>query len=176
LTEDNYILVGHSCGATLAFQALQRSCDSNAFPAPKAVVGLAGIYDICLLFENHRDGPYADIYASFIEGAFGPDRKEWARVSPTHFAASNMYAGRVILLVTADDDVMLEPQQREVMRRTVLSSHGTVERDLEDETNELEACIYSEMAVRGGHDEMWLHGENMVAAIRKVLSLMPGES
>lgn len=176
LTEANHVLVGHSCGATLAFQALQRSCTTNEFPAPRAIVGLAGIYDLRLLVDNHRDGPYADVYVSFVQGAFGEDREEWNRLSPTYFARKAMCSGRAILLVTAADDVLVEQQQREIMRRAILGLERTVESQVVDERRKDEHCSYAEMSVQGGHDEMWLDGEKMVAAVQRVLDMISGVS
>lgn len=185
LTEDNYIVVGHSCGATLAFQAFQRLSSSTLGigedgyptaptrlpPPPAAIVGMAGIYDLRLLLSNHRDGPYGNVYASFIEGAFGKDMRDWDRASPAsdHFdwkaekttgvqsspEKTSQAVPAKVLLVTADGDELLEPEQRTVMSRTLKHLGGT-------------DC--SEMSVEGGHDEMWLRGERMVAAIERVLA------
>ncbi|KAJ6035798.1 alpha/beta-Hydrolase [Penicillium herquei] len=48
---DRYIMIGHSCGAALAFQTLQWQArnPSPGFSEPRAIVGVAGIYDFPLL-------------------------------------------------------------------------------------------------------------------------------
>ncbi|EXJ80282.1 hypothetical protein A1O1_08424 [Capronia coronata CBS 617.96] len=193
LTERNHIMVGHSCGATLAFQALQRSCTHNSdrpLPPPRALVGLAGIYDLRLLYESHKDGPYGDIYASFIEGAFGKNMDDWDRASPAYFAERNseMFSSTSILLVTAEGDELVEPAQRDVMRRAILGSKSSSSSEtvpVQDKEPEIETgggsammtenqggSRYAEMSVKGGHDDMWLVGERMVAAIEKAIQVM----
>lgn len=181
LAGDNYIVVGHSCGATLAFQALERSYLHHGnpdLPPLKALVGLAGIYDLRLLLDNHKDGPYGDIYASFIQGAFGQELNDWDRASPAHFSESGMYSGMTVLLVTAQEDELVEPAQREAMRRAILDPETLQrEQDLTSLTArefvlEHKGCKYAELSVEGGHDEMWLVGERMVAAIERAIQIM----
>ncbi|RPB28420.1 alpha/beta-hydrolase, partial [Terfezia boudieri ATCC MYA-4762] len=60
----NYILIGHSAGATLCFQILGSGTPCTGL-LPKAVIGLAGIYDLRGLVEEYPD------YRGFVEGAFG---------------------------------------------------------------------------------------------------------
>ncbi|EXJ86495.1 hypothetical protein A1O3_03446 [Capronia epimyces CBS 606.96] len=187
LTEQNYMLVGHSCGATLAFQALLRSRSRSGpgsdtlFPSPGALVGLAGIYDLRLLLDNHKDGLYGDIYTSFIEGAFGKRMDDWDRASPTHFSESDMYSGRTVLLVAARGDELVEPEQRDAMRRTVLGPEA-MDLPVEEKSSagesesafsfEHKGCRYAQMSVDGGHDDMWLVGQRIVAAIERALQIM----
>ncbi|KAI1617960.1 Alpha/Beta hydrolase protein [Exophiala viscosa] len=180
LTVHNYILIGHSCGATLAFQALKR-CTENAglaVPPPSAVVGMAGIYHLQDLLDNHKQGPYADVYASFLKGAFGEDEVVWNEASPAcwpdhHSDARMIYAGRTVLLVVADGDDLVEPQQRETMRVSILGGSKTSDsKDPLVQLDRKEDCNYSEMSVPGGHDEMWLNGERMISVIERVLQVL----
>ena len=68
----NYILVGHSAGATLALQVLAATATAVT-EAPrrglnvlaKGVVCLEGIYDLPQLVKEYPD------YRGFVEGAFG---------------------------------------------------------------------------------------------------------
>ncbi|KAL2393296.1 hypothetical protein ABEF93_002817 [Exophiala dermatitidis] len=214
LTEDNYMLVGHSCGATLAFQALQRLCSSTSPfeslfsqppstssrssstppppppPPPTAIVGLAGIYDLRLLLDNHRDTPYSDIYASFLEGAFGSDKNDWDRASPARFISTSTSSDESkpkpnrtstdrsvnILLVTADKDDLVEPEQRDVMRRSILGLGTDTEESTESPCTRSTCWSrykykYAEMNVEGGHDDMWRVGERMVQVIERALEM-----
>jgi len=181
LSDDNYVLVGHSCGATLAFQALKRHVETG-FPAPRALAGLAGIYDIGRLLENHKDGPYAEVYASFIKGAFGEDEKVWAHASPCRFYGhgcgdsdsdsaswNKLCSGRSFLLVTADGDELVEPEQREEMRYALTERHA---KHAADDVGEIQCCRYSEMSVEGGHDEMWQQGDRMVKVIQRMFMIL----
>ncbi|KIV85110.1 hypothetical protein PV11_00845 [Exophiala sideris] len=178
LTEHNYILIGHSCGATLAFQALKRCHENAAFPPPMAVVGMAGIYHLSDLLENHKHGPYADVYASFLKGAFGDDETVWRQASPAcwpdhHPDVRKIYAGRTLLLVVADGDDLVEPQQRETMRSSIIGGSEPI--DSKDPLDRGKPCHYSEMSVPGGHDEMWLIGERMVEVIQRALQVLSND-
>ncbi|CAL5870882.1 uncharacterized protein PFLUO_LOCUS5123 [Penicillium psychrofluorescens] len=114
-----YILVGHSCGATLAFQTVMGAVaghreqsftgDANEPGAgaetvfsspgslpprltthPTAIVGVAGIYDMRKLRDTHRE---ISAYREFIEGAFGTDEKLWDAVSPAQVVGSRGVEG-----------------------------------------------------------------------------------
>ncbi|KAI7055686.1 hypothetical protein KC339_g18340, partial [Hortaea werneckii] len=85
-----YLLVGHSCGATLAFQAAmmqhqqQQQWNSSAAPPPVpppiALLAVEGLYDLPALVAYHSDSP---IYQHLITNAFGPNPADWARASPS---------------------------------------------------------------------------------------------
>jgi len=172
ISSNNYVLVGHSCGATLAFQAWKRHIDTGFPLAPGALVGLAGIYDIKALLRNHSTGPFADIYESFIRGAFGDDEKVWVEASPSRFALHGMDFPRTILLAVADRDELVEPEQRTIMKGTLLGNE-TLESMKSDIGNG--NVRYSEVSVPGGHDEMWEKGENMVLVVDRLLNVLSGE-
>ncbi|EOD46064.1 putative alpha beta hydrolase fold-3 protein [Neofusicoccum parvum UCRNP2] len=79
----DYVVVGHSCGATLACQLLDgwlADEDPAAMEAPVGVAGLCGIYNLPLLAENHAGVP---AYEEFLQAAFGGDESVWLRASPT---------------------------------------------------------------------------------------------
>ena len=114
----DYILIGHSAGAALCFQTL------SATPlAPKAVVGLAGIYDLGALVEEYPQ------YRSLVEAAFGGvgaevESRPWDYASP---AKSPMCDGckmvfenghRVVLMRTTRDELLSE-KQTELMGRAI---------------------------------------------------------
>lgn len=79
-----YVLVGHSAGATLALQLLMGTGADNDddvdVALPRAIVGLEGIYDLVGLAD--RLGP---AYAELFRGAFPGGREAWAEVSPLRF-------------------------------------------------------------------------------------------
>lgn len=81
--ETPFVLYGHSCGATLAFQvAMGFDCgpSRDEVPMPVAVVGFQGMYDLAGLNERF-DGAYREM----IAGAFGDDEEAWKEVSPARF-------------------------------------------------------------------------------------------
>ena len=95
-----WILAGHSCGATLAFQSvmdpsrwfaaggdLSSSPSSSAVAADvdaDAVVGFSGLYDLAGFIAAPPAGWEAlrEPYAEFMAGAFGADERVWRAVCP----------------------------------------------------------------------------------------------
>lgn len=94
-----YALVGHSAGATLAFQAL-----ASAQHPPRAIYGLEGIYDLRALVAEYPD------YRGFVEGAFGAEQAGW----PAPLALGG-YTGLVVL-AQSDSDELLSWRQTEEMK------------------------------------------------------------
>ncbi|EON61185.1 hypothetical protein W97_00397 [Coniosporium apollinis CBS 100218] len=166
-----YILVGHSCGATLAFQALRRmaghgpnhsprgGCGSQALPA--AVVGVCGIYDIPLLVSTHEHPAYRE----FVEAAFGEEEREWAEVSPADGVGRLQDGGggggmRVVVLGQSSEDELVDGGQRDAMVET-LREEGFEEGGADKELVVLD--------MKGKHDEVWENGEEIVRAIEVAL-------
>ncbi|KAI7206892.1 hypothetical protein KC333_g9506, partial [Hortaea werneckii] len=97
-----YLLVGHSCGATLAFQAAMMqhqhhhhqqsnsspltSPDAVVVPPPLALLAIEGLYDLPALVAYHSDSP---IYQHLITNAFGPNPQDWTRASPTTLSTTS---------------------------------------------------------------------------------------
>lgn len=126
----NYLLVGHSVGATLAFQvalcqqsswqppsASSGSSASSAIDPPSGILGLNGVYSFPAL---HKSFPS---YASMTLGALGSDPKVYAAVSPATYSAST-YAStwnpshgrkRIIVLAASPQDTLVDVKQGEVM-------------------------------------------------------------
>ena len=68
----DYILVGHSAGACLAFPSSPYYCGC------KGIIGVEGIYDLEELVKEYPE------YEDFVEEAFGRDKDVWRKASPTH--------------------------------------------------------------------------------------------
>src|SRR5579862_8374181 len=91
-----YILVGHSAGACLAFQsyAYVEGCIG--------IVGVEGIYDLDELVKEYPD------YMGFVRAAFGDDRKVWEKASPTSIVRGRTLPTSItFLLVQSRDDELL---------------------------------------------------------------------
>ncbi|KAJ5086446.1 hypothetical protein NUU61_007753 [Penicillium alfredii] len=116
-----YILVGHSCGATLAFQAVMGAIvghRENAFtdhgnaarpsftiepvstsPAPLPPrltahpTAIVGVAGIYDLRRLRDAHPDIDAYREFIDGAFGADELLWDAVSPAQMVGSRGVEG-----------------------------------------------------------------------------------
>ncbi|OJJ73966.1 hypothetical protein ASPBRDRAFT_41746 [Aspergillus brasiliensis CBS 101740] len=164
----NYILVGHSCGATLAFQSVMgrfRSYLEKEVLPPVGIVGMAGIYDLRLLRDTHRS---VSAYQAFIEGAFGSDEGVWDDVSPALGRGGEGVVGGwcgeggegkrlVAVLAYSGGDGLVDPSQREVMRKA-----------LEEEWvggSGREKRVVEMLDIEGEHDDAWEKGGELARAI-----------
>ncbi|CAI4210220.1 unnamed protein product [Parascedosporium putredinis] len=98
---DRYILVGHSVGATLAFQLLMgdqatkgftspaaQPTEAGALPLPASILGIAGIYEF-YDFAYRHGGPYIPM----VEGALGPDHSKWNDAAPLKASLAGRWTG-----------------------------------------------------------------------------------
>jgi kynurenine formamidase len=102
LTDQSYVLSGHSCGACIAFQAILQPPRYYGFgqvpvaPCPAALVGLNGLYDLPGLVNglgaSHEH--LRDDYEMLVQSAFGTDQDTWPAASPARFDPAEI-AGRV---------------------------------------------------------------------------------
>ncbi|KAJ5135827.1 uncharacterized protein N7515_005105 [Penicillium bovifimosum] len=191
-----YILVGHSCGATLAFQAVMGAVadhreqaftggadtsDTNvkvvsASPGPLppplaaqpiAIVGVAGIYDLRLLRDTHRD---ISIYQDFLEAAFGTDEMLWDAVSPAQMVGSRgieggWKSGRLAVLAYSKDDPLVDEPQLEVMKEAL---RHWEQKEAQIPVQELSNCDrrVRVLSISGGHDEAWEKGDELARAVK----------
>jgi hypothetical protein len=139
-----YVLVGHSAGATLAFQMLSmlQKRPSSGLALPKAVVGLEGIYDLAALVNEYPD------YRGFVEGAFGKE-KEWP--GPL---ALGCYTGLVVL-AHSDEDELLTWRQTEEMKERCEATLGV-------------GGGLRVVKLAGQHDEV-LESERLAAVVERYL-------
>lgn len=165
---ERYILVGHSCGATMSFQAVMGSSGGGfqaesapAFPLPRptAILGVAGIYDLRLLRDTYRDRPE---WQEFIEGAFGSDETLWDSVSPARVEGANgvesgWKVGRLVVLAHSPEDGLVDASQGEAMRWALTRW----ERNQVDGRNRRVVML----PVKGQHDDPWEKGEELARAI-----------
>jgi kynurenine formamidase len=154
----DYVVVGHSCGATLAFQAALRIVQGpdggGSMKAPRAIIGIEGLYDLPALVRYHADQPE---YREFIVCAFGEDQSAWTVVSP---ALANERL-RVLwdevghfLLAHSREDELVEWDQAEAMRNALLAHRP------EYRPEEL-----SILELRGTHDEVWQVGTGVARGV-----------
>ncbi|KAL5612979.1 uncharacterized protein BROUX77_003135 [Berkeleyomyces rouxiae] len=159
LRAGGYILVGHSCGATLAFQSLQKEPKDDRVPQPRMIVSLAGIHDVRGIVENHKDSQWASVYRDFVVGAFGQDESTWDQVSPVNFLDKNCVDFPLgVVLCTAKADSLVEDKQREGFQAKCLDLGIDV----------------VELTVEGDHDEIWQIGKRQAAAIQVALEASSG--
>ncbi|GJP97892.1 alpha/beta hydrolase protein [Aspergillus niger] len=176
----NYILVGHSCGATLAFQSVMgrfRAQLKEVMPSA-GIVGMAGIYDLRLLRDTHRS---VSAYQDFIEGAFGSDEGVWDDVSPALGRGGegvsdgwrNIGDGEgeekrlVAVLAYSGGDSLVDPTQREAMKKHLeeewVGGSGRGEK------------VVEMLDIKGEHDDAWEKGEELARAIAFAVEKVRGE-
>ena len=99
--QDRYILVGHSCGATLALQvAMRRNWNVSHTPTsrrevvpPVAVLAVEGLYDLPALVKCHSGEP---VYKNFVTNAFGSDESIWQAVGPVSYTHLTLPTKRIV--------------------------------------------------------------------------------
>ncbi|KAF1814359.1 hypothetical protein P152DRAFT_500120 [Eremomyces bilateralis CBS 781.70] len=176
-TGHDYLLVGHSCGGTLAFQLvgdpLLRA--GLAFPdrlrRPVAVVSLSGLHDLPLLARNHASQP---VYGEFLTGAFGGDGAAWEAASPVNGAFGEEEwvvegGGRVIVLVWSGEDGLVEEEQKSVMGAWLQSRWGFELVNPAQSPGVTPRNRLLELEVTESHDGMWQKGDAVAQAVDAVL-------
>ena len=178
------MLVGHSCGATLALQAVMglwkprplSSRDTvdegNAVPEradrvdhdskpgsvklPVGIVGLEGIYDIPHLLATH-DHP---VYQTILESAFGTDQSKWKEPSPVNAKLKEKWTGgKVVVLAQSKEDELVDWVQTERMSDALWRERVKGRRDVV-------------IGLTGKHEEIWEKGEGVGKAITKALEML----
>lgn len=157
---DDYVLVGHSAGATLALQLLMGEAAlagqplQQRVPLPAAVVGMAGIYDLVGL--NARRG---GAYAGFMAAAFGDDEAAWREASPARyggsFRASWPGGGRLAVLAHSRDDSLVDRAETDAMAAR-LARDG------------VDVCVVGDLT--GEHDFVWRDGSQVVRLVGQALA------
>ncbi|RMY46710.1 hypothetical protein D0863_15790 [Hortaea werneckii] len=188
-----YLLVGHSCGATLAFQAAMMqhqhhqqsksspltSPDAVLVPPPLALLAVEGLYDLPALVAYHSDSP---IYQHLITNAFGPNPADWARASPTTLSTTSTQVPphqpqaetwpNLIVLAHSRQDELVEWQQVDLMHAALKKSRGFDEVGRREEEGGGGRLKLIEL--HGAHDEVWRGGGELARAVRETLQVVRG--
>ncbi|KXG45608.1 uncharacterized protein PGRI_033750 [Penicillium griseofulvum] len=190
-----YILVGHSCGATLAFQAVMGAVSGHreqAFvgsadkpdthvgfvsaspgplpPAltaqPTAIVGVAGIYDLRRLRDTHSD---ISAYQEFIEGAFGADEMLWDGVSPAQMAGSRGvecgWKSGRLAVLAYSQDDELVDASQTEVMKEALGNWEKTEAQIPKQDLSHGDRRVRVLSISGAHDEAWENGEQLARAV-----------
>jgi kynurenine formamidase len=155
---EKYILVGHSCGTTLAFQIP----DGPGLVPPAGMLGVEGIYDLGRLRDDYKEVP---MYQHFLESAFGKDEEAWKLASPTTQVSEIGFAwqkARVVALTQSNEDELVNIDQRDLMWEVIKKSDAEGRKD-------------EKIELVGNHDEIWNEGDpetQLKVAIEEVLKLL----
>lgn len=156
---NRYMLVGHSCGATLALQTIMNKyiIGPRSFPnfkSPEVIVGVAGIYDMRLLCDCHENAAYND----FTVGAFGSDEDAWDWLSPAKFQwfKESWPEAKLLALISSKGDELVDEKQIEVMIDKSRDLSGTTKLEVIKDLQER-------------HNDIWEKGTEMAFIIDTVL-------
>jgi kynurenine formamidase len=159
---NRYILVGHSAGATMAFELHDWYMPRRNLPIPAVVLGIAGIYNFEAFVEEHSEIP---AYREFMENAF-PEKRLWERASPYQNRLPNSAAweqAEAIIVSHSDQDELVEKAQSSYMLgRARMSPH------CKEHVHFLEAS--------GAHDEIWASGYILAGLISKAVQILRSSS
>jgi kynurenine formamidase len=139
LTDQSYILSGHSCGASLAFQAVLQPPRHYGLeylpdaPCPAALLGLNGLYDLPELVNglgaSHEH--LRDDYERLLSNAFGADKGKWPAASPARFDRAEIAervreskAPRLIVLDQSTEDQLVPMNQRQRLEANLSKVSG----------------------------------------------------
>lgn len=145
---NKYLLVGHSCGATLAFQLREHFMDITV-PRPYGILGVDGIYALKELSYRYANNK---AYMAFIKSAFGWPRKLWTEASPYEAKEGAIWETvDTAILAHSPDDELLDESQTAFMRERM------------EETPAPPGFRRSDrfISAKGKHDEIWRHGEEL---------------
>lgn len=190
-----YILVGHSCGATLAFQVVMGAVSNHREQAftgasenpeisvgfvsvspgplpppltaqPTAIVGVAGIYDLRRLRDTHPD---IDAYREFIEGAFGADELVWDGVSPAQMAGSRGIEGGWksgrLAVLAHSKEDELVDESQTECMEETLRGWEKIEAQIPVQELSHRDRRVRVLPIGGAHDEAWEKGDQLAYAV-----------
>ncbi|CAJ2510987.1 Uu.00g066120.m01.CDS01 [Anthostomella pinea] len=139
----NYVLVGHSAGACLAFQLV--ATPAAAGYMPEAIVGIAGVYDFTGI--SARSG---GAYAGFLTAAFG-DPAGWDEVAPMKFSHNFAeYWKGIAILASSKNDELVDEHEIDGMAAKLRKDGCRL-------------VVYKD--VRGSHHECWEKGTDIARLV-----------
>lgn len=162
----DYILIGHSAGATLTYQLLMGDTAlagqaSQPVPLPRVTIGISGIYDLQGLVTRF-EGVHGGIYRSFVTGAFGSDEELWKKASPAHYHDKYAWPGGTIAMLawSPEDTLIDEPEIDSMVRK--MEGDGTPMAVVKDLT--------------GDHEVVWEQGHQVARLVAEALKHMAGNT
>ena len=176
LTDQSYILSGHSCGACLAFQAILQPPRQYGLgylpdaPGPAAMLGLDGLYDLPALVDGlgaAHERLRGD-YETMLSRAFGADQRTWPAASPAHFDPAGI-AGRVrsgkaprlVVLDQSTEDQLVPMNQLERFQAQLGKASGL--------------RVIQGHRCTGGHTAPWQEGSMIWESLQDIVKLLREE-
>ena len=176
--DGGYVLVGHSCGGTLALQVAmsggkkwgdsseKKEYGEEKTPMPIAIVPVEAITDIQSLVKSHAS---QSMYEEFVVAAFGKETDEWKAASPVigTYGEERWSAGRLVMLAQSREDELVEWEQCDLLLK-ILKEQGWEEKSSGAENRDRRASVAQEvrmLELKGQHDEIWEKGKELARAI-----------
>jgi kynurenine formamidase len=154
---NRYLLVGHSAGATMAFELHNSYLQSGSLPQPVCVLGISGIFDFEAFVENHSEIP---VYKKIMDNAF-PDKSLWEEASPyINRSLGHIWeqAKAVVISHSKHDGLVEYSQATSMLERVRAIAHCS------ERVHFLEAS--------GAHDEIWENGNILAGLIMECLKML----
>ncbi|KFA67535.1 hypothetical protein S40285_04266 [Stachybotrys chlorohalonatus IBT 40285] len=152
----DYILIGHSAGATLAYQLFMGkdalAVNAPGLASPRVIIGVSGIYDLVDIDERHGGN-----YGGFISCAFGDDKTCWQRVSPRRFPGTfrdNFTGTHLSLLAWSPEDSLIDEPEIDGMAAKLREDGVT-------------ALVVKDLT--GEHDFVWEDGSQIARLLALAL-------
>lgn len=154
-----YVLLGHSAGATLAFQVIMAEADGPTLGLPACTVGFEGIYDLPGIVARYP----IPLMREIVVGAFGSDEAAWRAPSPALFRRwSSAWTGgratRLAVLAYSPDDEGVDGAEIDAMERALR----------EDDGDAVRLLVYRDLA--GRHDEVREDGRGIARVLAQALA------
>ncbi|KAM7189407.1 Alpha/Beta hydrolase fold [Rhypophila sp. PSN 637] len=151
----SYVLAGHSCGATLAFQAVMNPTrwgleNPPVISMPEVVLGANGLYDLAgFIARPPRKYEHLRVaYEEFTRAAFGDDPSVWKAACPATAESwpKDWVEGKAVYLVDSSEDTLVPYDQLDALRR-YLRANSSLSIKLRE--------------ADGEHDEIWVKGDRL---------------
>jgi kynurenine formamidase len=166
-----YVLSGHSCGATMTFQTVMnpdrwlgtaKKITVPKVQKPSVIAPLNGLYDLAAFIndppESHKQ--LKSLYTDFTKNAFGDDEVVWKAICPTSVAdwKTEWPEGKVVVIAQSKEDGLVPYAQTELMK------------DHLRKTSTLEVV---EMKASGDHNDLWKQADEIVNIIKRAIGYLP---
>ncbi len=185
-----YLLVGHSVGATMAFQVAlsQRvpwdpsanipAISSENVAPPIAILGVEGIYDFPALIKSIKnDKDKEKWYHEPMKGAFSDNEEVWLDVSPAQYSKeaydrewtlTSASTPRLAIVAHSPHDELVPWSQVEAVQNVFAQGEDGVGSKIDSEVADTE-IDFRVIELKGKHDAVWEKGQEMAKAIAEVL-------
>lgn len=160
----DYVLSGHSCGATMTIQTVMnpnhwlgnaKGISVPKVKKPRVIAPLNGLYDLAAFINNPPEShkQLQQLYTDFTKNAFGDDEAVWKAVCPTSVAdwSTEWPEGKVVVIAQSKGDGLVPYAQTELMK------------DHLRKTSTLEVV---EMKASGDHNDLWKQADEIVDIIK----------